>query len=765
MVDKSLIKQILNPHTYSHLSFKKGVAHRLIIYILLFSSLITFIMVAIQLFFDYNRDLNLIKSRVEQIENSYLQGIVASLWMSDTKLLKIQMEGIHKLPDIQYLSIREDNEVIIEVGEKQEQQTIQYTIPLIYTRYDEKINLGTFQISVSLKGVYHRLGNRVVVILITQAIKTFIVSAFIFLIVYLVITRHLQDMAQYTRTMSFQDPGTTLMLDRKPENFNSDELDQLVHSINKMRQNLNRTYSELRENNERLLTEIKEREKVKNDLEKAKENAEIANRAKSEFLANVSHEVRTPINAITGFSELLKPLLSDQKQLRYLMSIQAAGGKLLQMINDILELAKVDSDMMEIRNTPIQTQLIFDEIEQQSQEEAKGKSLEFILHVDKNLPHSLLMDEIKLRQILRNIIENSLKFTEKGQIHLTVSAKNRNREQKTVDLFLSIEDTGVGIPHKNRHQIFDPFHQWDGKTTRKHGGIGLGLALCKRMVTMMNGVLYVKSEVGLGSCFEIVFRNVKVYSYEPPKEEIVAMQDIFFEKAKVLIVDDVKINRDILSVELEDVNLEVLTSSDGEEALLIAEEYQPDVIVMDIRMPIMNGYEATKLLKGDPKTSHIPVIALTASITTSEHSKLMETGFEATLGKPISIPQLFGILSQYLKHYYIKDEQQMEMDLPKELLPKLPELIEKLERQIIPQWVKLQKKQSMNELKSFAEEINQLASHYHLPVLNRLSQRLISYVDHFDIEKIRKILKTIPSIVQQLRAWKDPEQESKNDTD
>ncbi|MCP4110967.1 MAG: transporter substrate-binding domain-containing protein [Desulfobacteraceae bacterium] len=453
--------------------------------------------------------------------------------------------------------------------------------------------------------------------------------------------------------------------------------------------------------------DITERKLSEEALKKAKEEAESANRAKSEFLANMSHELRTPLNAVTGFSELLSSLVSDNKQKSYLEAIKTAGKSLLVLINDILDLSKIEAGKMEIIPEPVNLQIIFSEIEQIFKIKTEANNLEFIIDIDEDMPCTLILDETRLRQILLNLVGNAVNFTEKGYIR--VSAKNKYKTETRIDLTISVEDTGIGIPEQEQESIFDSFKQQYGQSSRTYGGTGLGLSISRRLTEMMNGRITVRSKVGTGSTFEITLRDVDVLSVS----EVIAtgyesfdIENISFEKAKILVTDDVESNRNILSELLTRVNLDVLTAENGQEAVLMAREYQPDIIFMDIRMPVMNGLEAAKKLKNNPKTKDIPVIAITASSSSDEKAKVLGKGMDGYMAKPINMPALFEEISQYLS-FYEKDKQNAAhfTYLNYEDIERPDELAEALRNDILPSLESLQGVMIMDDIKEFAKKL------------------------------------------------------------
>ncbi|MCP3944211.1 MAG: PAS domain S-box protein [Desulfobacteraceae bacterium] len=518
---------------------------------------------------------------------------------------------------------------------------------------------------------------------------------------------------------------------------------------------------ELRHHQEHLEDLVKERTKA---LEKEKERAEVANKAKSEFLSNMSHEIRTPLNAVTGFSELLSFLVADEKQKSYISAIKTAGKNLLTLINDILDLSKIEAGKLEIQYSTIDLRTMIKEIEQIFALQASRKNIKFIIDISDDLPAAIRLDEIRLRQIFLNLVGNAIKFTKKGQIKLSIQTIIKNDNKKTLDLIIRVEDTGMGISNNDIETIFESFKQQAGQSNAQFGGTGLGLTICKRLIEMMNGHISVESTQGKGSIFKIVIHDVKVSSKEIPViEQIYHLENIQFQKEKILVVDDVESNRNLLIELLTKVNLKVLTAENGHEAVLITAEYQPDIILMDIRMPIMNGIEATQQLKMNSKTKEIPIIAVTASSSTLTSSAILKKGFNGFLAKPIKITDLLSELSKYLK---ILKEDMAPGDItnprwqdalessPLETASNLVEIINTLESDFMDQWRNFKTKQPMKEVKRFANGLKDLGKSHHLDFLIKYSDHLISHVDHFDIDNMRYTIADFPEIIKKLKSAK-----------
>ncbi len=503
--------------------------------------------------------------------------------------------------------------------------------------------------------------------------------------------------------------------------------------------------------------DITERKQAEEALKQAIASANSANRAKSEFLATMSHEIRTPMNAVIGFSELLFISVTDNKQKSYLESIKMAGNSLLTLINDILDLSKIEARKLEIQYEVVNPYTIFNELQNMFAMTIAEKEIELIVDIDPNLPPALLLDGARLRQVLLNLIGNAVKFTEKGYIKLMAKNSYQTNSYKKCDFVISVEDTGIGIAKDQQTIIFESFRQQDGQSTRKYGGTGLGLAITKRLVEMMKGQISLTSKVGQGSLFEITLHEVNISSTTNPsgtQDSSFDLKHITFGKGLVLVVDDIESNRNLITEWLSQVALTVIEASDGQKALILASECHPDMILMDIKMPMMDGYEATKHLKENPMTSDIPIIAFTASQTICENRKLKEFGFDGYLPKPINWPDLFDKLSYYFKPEKVT-KREISMDTVTNLSPenraRLSQLTDILEKEIMPIWQEMNSVMEMDVLEEFAEKVIKLGNTYHIQSLILYAESVRELAQTFDIKNIEESLKAFPTIIEELK--------------
>lgn len=282
---------------------------------------------------------------------------------------------------------------------------------------------------------------------------------------------------------------------------------------------------------------------------------------------------------------------------------------------------------------------------------ADEKKLKLVLDIDPQLPHFLILDEIRLRQILFNLMGNALKFTDKGQVKLSASSILNEADDSKVDMVISVADTGVGIPDSALKSIFEAFTQQDKQDTRKYGGTGLGLSISRKLVSMMDGTIEVESSFGEGATFSVYFTGVSISASEGKNRlKNAELEKIKFAPAKVLVVDDIEVNRELISEIFSNQPFEIIQAENGQEAVRLAHEHHPQLVITDIRMPVMDGFEELRQLREAPDTQHIPVVALTASVMEHEIYKLEESGFNGYLRKPARLDNIYKELMKVLPY-------------------------------------------------------------------------------------------------------------------
>ena len=440
--------------------------------------------------------------------------------------------------------------------------------------------------------------------------------------------------------------------------------------------------------------DISEREKIKNELIVAKEEAEKLSGFKDQFLANMSHEIRTPLSGIIGFTKILLRGNITKKQKEQLTTIKVSSDILLVVINDILDLAKIEAGKMILEETELNVRHLTNSILSTFELRLQEKEQTLHTHFDESIPECVLGDPVRINQILLNLVGNAIKFTNKGG-SINVSVNLLKQDDDTVIIEFIISDTGIGILEDKLENIFDPFIQSNSNTSRIYGGSGLGLNIVKQLLDLMKGSITVKSQIHVGSTFtlNIPLKQTKKIELEINREicndnksELLAklkgLKDI-----KVLIVDDMVINQLLVKTIIEDIGFETEIAKNGKIAVNLLEKNNYDLILMDLQMPEMNGWEATKHIRNKMKLpkSATPIIALTADITEKNIIKCQEIGMDAYVCKPINETDLLQKVTQLIikkrKSTNSKTRNRMKLsntDSLKRALHHKPKLIEEM---------------------------------------------------------------------------------------
>ncbi len=472
------------------------------------------------------------------------------------------------------------------------------------------------------------------------------------------------------------------------------EKGKVVHVIGNIMDitELKRAEKELKKHRDHLEELVRQRTA---ELEIAKEQAEAASHAKSTFLANMSHELRTPLNAILGYAQILQQRPLDAEVIDALNTVQRSGEHLLTLITDILDIAKIEAGRIELFPTQIYFPTFLQDIASIIGARARAKNLSFSFEAIDPLPTGVQADETRLRQILLNLLGNAVKFTDKGQVTLRVGNKKyevRSKGEKQQGdpllptprfaslLRFEVADTGPGILPDQLERIFQPFEQV-GEVTRRREGTGLGLTVSRQLVELMGGELHVESPLSLPSgggnrergpgslfWFEVALPAMEV-AVEPAQPSERVITGYTGPRCTVLVVDDIASNRAVLVNLLEPLGFEVFEAADGEQAIHLAREIRPNLILMDRWMPVLDGLEAMRQIRQNPELAEVPIIAVSASVSKEDQARSQEVGYDDFLPKPIHWPDLAAMLAEHLDLEWSYSEEKEEGIQPSELAP------------------------------------------------------------------------------------------------
>ena len=395
------------------------------------------------------------------------------------------------------------------------------------------------------------------------------------------------------------------------------------------------------------MTDITLRKVIEDELIKSKESAIIANLAKSQFLSNMSHEIRTPMNAVIAYTELLNGTELSPTQDKYLSRIKISAQVLLEIITDILDLSKLEAGKIQMESVPLHLDLVIGNAISQVRIKAEKKGLKLKLYISDGVPLELKGDPLRLQQILTNLLDNSVKFTDKGDVSIHVTAQSSSENK--ILLNFEVSDTGIGMSEDQLEKIFEPFYQTGNDSSRMKLGTGLGLSICKHFVTLFGGEIWVESHIGHGTTFHF---SVLLFNPDNPPNARMENEQPMFKKPdftvtdslkdlRALVVEDNEINQDVLQEILTSANMEVVIVSNGFDAITKVKQQDFDVVLMDVRMPGMDGFETTTQIRKSKNMATLPIIAVSASVMSEDITKAKEAGFNDYLSKPIAMEQLF----------------------------------------------------------------------------------------------------------------------------
>ncbi len=492
------------------------------------------------------------------------------------------------------------------------------------------------------------------------------------------------------------------------------------------------------------------RKEAEEELLEAKEHEEKANKAKSEFLAGMGHELRTPLNAILGFSEILSNEDMPPEQLDMIRSIASSGKLLLDMINDILDLSRLEAGKIALAPKPVSVYALLNDMELMFMERASKKGLSLTFDTPEKTHEFILVDETRLKQILFNLISNAIKYTTEGKVQVIVEFKPKSAEKG--DVSFTVKDTGQGIHPNEQARIFEGFSFSSNKKEKGPDNIGLGLAISKKLTQMMGGKISVKSKPGKGAAFTLVLPDIKTLgkttTSTTPDD---SWRAIRFAPGKALVVDDVPSNLEVMKIMLQNIGLEAITVDGGKEAIDLLKEQLPDIILLDTQMPGMSGSEVIKVIRETPEWAAIPVLAYTAGKPDSQQ-------YDGYVLKPVSKKNLVAALKPFFTpekkasdKSHTDEAKQTAIKLSPDDLVTMAQCVQELQNTFLPRWNEIKDQLVLFKIESFANDLKSLSLQYKCRALSIYADKLLNQVNDLDLEAIEVTLRGFPGKVDQIK--------------
>ncbi len=489
-------------------------------------------------------------------------------------------------------------------------------------------------------------------------------------------------------------------------------------------------------------------------LSAEKEKAEAASKAKSQFLANMSHEIRTPMNSVIGFTDLLAASELNEKQAGYVEAIQAGSRNLLSLISDILDISRIEAGKMKLEFDRVNIRQLLSDIKGVFSVSAAEKDLYLELEIGEGVPDQVRSDEVRLRQILFNLLNNAIKFTREGGVRLTADMVNVGRDGLFSDLRIRVCDTGIGIRKADQEKIFNIFEQQDNQSTRDYGGAGLGLAISMRLAERLGSKISVESEVGQGSCFELLMISPEVSCAREPVAARKVTPGIQLKPGKVLIADDMEENRELICEYLSRQPLEILQATDGQETIDMIRREKPDVVLMDIRMPRMSGLEAAELVRQDRFLRDMKIVAVTASVIEDRNAKNKRSLFDVVLYKPLQRDVLCKTLAELMSTDKVLGQEKCSGSDAEMLKKEMRNADADFAKEVQEYNVVLDRAKSRGSFRGLGQvldELDEIARRYGMTEFGKVVGKTRNANSCFDIEETQRLLINVLGALGELR--------------
>ncbi len=638
----------------------RPLAYRIFIKLLALSLLLALISTSIQVYNEYRRERDSMQQQTDFITSSHIEGIRKGLWDLDSEQLLLQLKGIMNFSNVNAVTLRSvdwsDGDIVVGTPPDTLEEGYGTTFSIYYVdREGQETDrlLGELTVYHDMAAIQSRLLRSALEIALFQSGLVLINGLVLLLIVHLMVTRHLEYMASYTRTIGAGNLKLKLVLPHKARTGQEDEIDAVVNAMNEMREAIladikqkDRIEEELRFHRDQLQEQVRRRTQR---LQGAKEAAEEANVAKSQFLATMSHEIKTPLNGILGMVELLQRAPQPEDSREKLAAIYQSGEALLEILNGLLDYARLEEGMYSPEILPFSMQDLVNSTCLLFSAQAQEQDTQVRVNISPELDDYYQGGAGALRQILSNLVSNAIKFTEKGVVTISViPAKDdpvhsdHNQDEGVV---FEIEDTGIGISEVFQAQIFERFSQADESITRRFGGTGLGLAITAQLVHLLGGEIGVESEEGQGSVFwfYVPLTAMRDLNQAPLVPLVEANEPL--APMSILLVEDTPINQAVTIELLQQDGHRVRLAKDGPEALKLTAETRFELILLDIHLPGMSGLDVAQEIRGGGGlNAGTPIVALTANVQPSNVKKCHDAGIWAVIPKPFSRELLHQVM-------------------------------------------------------------------------------------------------------------------------
>ncbi|MGE4496265.1 MAG: ATP-binding protein [Deferribacterales bacterium] len=675
------------------------------------------------LWFDFRREQEGVENRLQKITSMMSQTAGHALVTGNKSLAQSITDGLTEVGIVKKVRLINDREETLAESRAPDRET-SFSVEIIKSLYTGKESFrfpliygknwhyaGYAEIYPDTANIAGDFAAHAGTVIISTFLVTAVLSLLYAVSFHITLVRQIQKIAE---KLAGADPSNQSIYSINiSERHAKDELGVLTESLNIL-------FARYHDN----LLKVSRTE----ELKAAKEAADAANRAKSEFLANISHEIRTPMNIILGFAEMLSRDIKEPEHANLLNSIKNSGETLMKLINDLLDLSKIESGRIDINPAPLNICSVFDETAEIFSETVRQKGIRLIKDTEK-CGSTVLFDGTRLRQILFNLVGNSVKFTHKGFIKL--SCTEEKTESGLCSIIITVQDTGIGIDESQLERIFDNFTQQQGQDHAKYGGTGLGLAITKKLTEAMNGTISLSSVKGEGSLFTVTFRDVGVCGSlaQATKEN----EQVIFEPAAILIADDSPQNRFLIRLLLREHPFTFIEAENGQEAYEKAAAHLPDIVLLDMKMPGTDGYSAAKLFKSDQATAHIPLIAVSADVLSDRMEEAFACGCSAYVKKPIIPSELTGALKAFLRHRSVSRNEQAEAATPADITDEQREIIR---RELHDKWQKISRRFVISDMESFAALALSIAERENIKELKNWAEKLAKDAKEFDIDSL-----------------------------